>query len=59
MMAAWASMYFFTRFGFQSGGILAALTLGLGIKELWRRSCPRCLASQVRYDYLRDSYSTS
>jgi hypothetical protein len=47
VMTAWASMYFFTRFGFQSGGILAALTLGLVVKELWRRSCPRCLASQV------------
>jgi hypothetical protein len=46
-IAAWAMMFFFTQFGFQSGGILAALTLGLGIKELWRRSCPRCLASQV------------
>lgn len=46
-IAAWAMMYFFTQFGFQSGGILAALTLGLCVKELWRRSRPRCLALQV------------
>jgi hypothetical protein len=45
--AAWTMMYFFNQFGFQSGGILAALTLGLAVKELWRRSCPRLLALQV------------
>jgi hypothetical protein len=45
--AAWTMMYFFNQFGFQSGGILGALTLGLVVKELWRRSCPRPLALQV------------
>jgi hypothetical protein len=39
--------YFFDQFDFESGGALAALMLGLVVKEFWRRQWPRCLALQV------------
>lgn len=40
--------YFFDQYHFESGGALAALSLGLTVKELWRRKWPKYLASQVR-----------
>ena len=40
--------YFFDKYGFTSGGALAALTLGLCVKELWRRRLPSFLSSEVR-----------
>ncbi len=46
--AALAAKYFFDQFDFESGGALAALTLGLFVKELWRRQWPKFLAAQVR-----------
>lgn len=39
--------YFFDQFNFESGGALAALMLGLVVKELWRRQWPKFLALQV------------
>lgn len=39
--------YFFDQYHFESGGALAALSLGLTVKELWRRKWPKYLASQV------------
>lgn len=45
--AALTMKYFFDQFNFESGGALAALMLGLLVKEFWRRQWPRCLALQV------------
>lgn len=45
--AALSMKYFFDQYDFESGGALAALTLGLTVKELWRRQWPRFLARQV------------
>ena len=45
--AALTMKYFFDQFDFESGGALAALMLGLVVKEFWRRQWPRCLALQV------------
>ncbi len=42
-------MYFFNQYGFQSGGIIASLTLGLSVKELWRSRLPPYLALKVIY----------
>ena len=45
--AALTMKYFFDKFNFESGGALAALMLGLAVKEMWRRQWPRFLAAQV------------
>ncbi len=42
--AALAMKYFFDRFEFTSGGALGSLTLGLLVKELWKRGWPPGLA---------------
>ena len=39
--------YFFDKYEFTSGGALGSLTLGLVVKELWRRRLPALLASEV------------
>lgn len=39
--------YFFDKYQFTSGGALGSLTLGLVVKELWRRRLPGLLASKV------------
>ena len=39
--------FFFDKYEFTSGGALGSLTLGLVVKELWRRRLPGLLASQV------------
>ena len=39
--------FFFDKYEFTSGGALGSLTLGLVVKELWRRRLPGPLASQV------------
>ena len=54
-IAALTMKYFFDQFDFESGGALAALMLGLVVKEFWRRQWPRCLALQVgRFRYAKD-----
>ena len=40
--------YFFDKYQFTSGGALGSLTLGLVVKELWRRRLPSLLASKAR-----------
>ena len=40
--------FFFDKYEFTSGGALGSLTLGLVVKELWRRRLPGLLASKVR-----------
>lgn len=45
--AALSMKYFFDQLHFESGGALAALTLGLTVKEMWRRQWPKLLARQV------------
>lgn len=42
--------YFFDLYLFTSGGALAALFLGLVVKELWRRKLPGFLTSKVRQE---------
>jgi NhaP-type Na+/H+ or K+/H+ antiporter len=46
VISALTMKYFFDQFDFESGGALAALMLGLVVKEFWRRQWPRCLALQ-------------
>ena len=46
--AALSMKYFFDKYQFTSGGALGSLTLGLVVKELWRRRLPGLLASKVR-----------
>ena len=45
--AALSMKFFFDKYEFTSGGALGSLTLGLVVKELWRRRLPGLLASQV------------
>ena len=44
--------FFFDKYEFTSGGALGSLTLGLVVKELWRRRLPGLLASQVSWRHV-------
>lgn len=59
IISALAMKYFFDEFHFESGGALAALTLGLVVKELWRRKLPKYLADKREepQEIIRDAES--
>lgn len=46
VFSALSMKYFFDQYQFESGGALAALSLGLIVKELWKRQWPYFLAEQ-------------